>query len=592
LLAAPDGGAPPRASPVDASDDASDLNAGMGRVRIDLPRPTQAAPAADCSAACVDELDPDGGPARRRCSLPDFGIACPSSSEPAARPAPEADAGQPEAASAGAAVAADAPDAGPAGAPERSWAERFTPTSTRFYGSLRSRVALDTRWDSRPGEAQAENIAESRTHAVAGAEARFGDEFKMVVEGRLRQRAVEQRAPAGQYFWGFNGQAAKATYEATPGEIYLDWYTKYADLRFGNQVLSLGAGPQGAPADVLGPNDIREGALFGDPADVKLPVLAAKASGEVEGVRWTAIYVPFFVPNRFDLYGQDEALLQPYPGVTPPSLPLDRSVEDRSEQSLMETERPKDLPQNGDVGFRLTTKLGPVTVGADYAYTREKLPAVVVDPELKRFLGEGSQAAFTDPATALSLSQRFGRGEKLLTGTYHRYQVGEVEASGLFGPVQIDADLGYSPKRLFVNSKLDPVFHDLATGVVTVADARGTALQLAFSAVLLWVRDIPQGEQLLLIDLRGAEAKAHDTVGAALIGLVGYRWMEDKLEGELRLFFDARQLSRAAGARLTWNFNDHVHGTLGGEYNGGPQVSPLGYFRRNDNVYVELKLDL
>ena len=51
---------------------------------------------------------------------------------------------------------------------------------------------------------------------------------------------------------------------------------------------------------------------------------------------------------------------------------------------------------------------------------------MVVDPELARFVTEGPQAPFTDPATALSLSQRFGAGETLIRGSYPRYQVGEV----------------------------------------------------------------------------------------------------------------------------------------------------------------------
>ena len=68
--------------------------------------------------------------------------------------------------------------------------------------------------------------------------------------------------------------------------------------------------------------------------------------------------------------------------------------------------------------------------------------------------------------------------------------------------------------------------------------------------------------------------------------------MHERLELEGRAFFDPRQFSRALGAKGQYNVNDHVHLTLGGEYYGGPQVSPLGYFRRNDNLYVELKLDL
>ncbi len=477
-------------------------------------------------------------------------------------------------------------------APGVPWPDFGVPTGARFYGNLRSRLAIDTRFDSRPGDPLPENVAELQSWALLGGEAAITDRFKIVVEGKFRHRAVEERPPPGQPFLLVNGQNAKATFEAMPNEVYLDWYTPQADFRFGNQVMSFGANAQFAPADVLNPVDLREGLLFNDPSDVKLPVLAARARGELYGVNWMVAYVPFFVPDKFDLYGQDEALIQPYPGLNPVLPNLDRSVEDREQQSFIITQLPKDLPQYGDIAARLTTHVGPATLGVDYAYTREKLPEVIVDPELARFATEGPQAPFSDPATALSLSQRYGAGEKLLTGTFPRYQVGEVEGSALLGPVQLDADVGYSPERLYVDSKLNPVFHPTAVGTFTVADARGTNLTLLATVVVLWVFDIPQGEQLLLVDLPGAEAKEHNTIGAGVMAFAGYRFLNDQLEIEGRAFLDARQWSRAGGLKATWRFNDHVHGSLGGEYWDGPEASPLGYFRRNTNAYAEIRLDL
>jgi hypothetical protein len=170
--------------------------------------------------------------------------------------------------------------------------------------------------------------------------------------------------------------------------------------------------------------------------------------------------------------------------------------------------------------------------------------------------------------------------------------VGEVEASALLGPVQIDADVGYSPSRLMVDSNLNPVFHPLSTAVVTVADARGTDLTLAVSLIAAWVFDIPQGEQLLLIDLPGAQTQAHNTLGAGAALLAGYSLMHGRLNLEGRLFVDGRQWSRAVSVKGTWRFTDHIHATLGGEFFGGPETSPFGYFGRDDAIYGQVRFDL
>ena len=469
-----------------------------------------------------------------------------------------------------------------------------TPTNFRFSGEFRSKLLIDTNFESRPGEPLAENVAELQSWVNFGAQADFGDHAHAVAEVRARHRAVEQRSPPGEFFWLFNGQNPKATLEVYAGESYVDLYTHYVDFRIGNQVLAFGANTTGAPADVMNPLDIREGIFFADdPSDVKLPVPAIRARGTVYDFDWMVAWAPFFVPDRYDLYGQDEALIQPALGAAVPAIPLlTVAQQDRAEQPLIETDRPLDTPQNGDIGLRVTHKLGPTTLGIDYVISREKIPEVIVDPELARFLAEGPGANFSDPATALSLQQRVASGEQLLHGTFPRFAVGEVEASTLVGPAQIDVDVGHSASRLFVDSNLNPVFHPLSTAEVTAADARGTQLTLAASVVAIWIHDIPQGERLAILDRPGAEDSAHQTLGGFVALLAGYRTWQNKLEGEVRGYLDPRQGSYAVGVRGAWNESDRVHVLAGYQRFQGPAESPFGYFRRNDAVWGGIRLDL
>jgi len=217
---------------------------------------------------------------------------------------------------------------------------------------------------------------------------------------------------------------------------------------------------------------------------------------------------------------------------------------------------------------------------------------VTLDSELARFIAEGPNASFSDPATAVSLSQRVGAGEQLVRGDFPRFAVGEVEASALLGPVQADLDIGHSGSRLYYDRHQNPVFHPTSTGVLTVADARGTDLTLAFTATVLWIHDVPEGEELVLLDPEGAGDSAHQVFDAFGALLAGYKFDRGRFEAELRAYYDVRQRSNAEGIRGTWNATDHVHLVVGYQHFGGSSVSPFGYFRRNDAAWAEVRLEL
>jgi hypothetical protein len=102
------------------------------------------------------------------------------------------------------------------------------------------------------------------------------------------------------------------------------------------------------------PRDLRDGILLGNPEDTKLPVPAVRALTQLGTVPLQGVIVPFFVPNRYNVVGDDDALVQPSLGVSFPLNRIDPSIEDLLQPRLLETERPRAYPWLGDYGARAT----------------------------------------------------------------------------------------------------------------------------------------------------------------------------------------------------------------------------------------------
>ena len=177
--------------------------------------------------------------------------------------------------------------------------------AARVFGSVRSLLGVDTRFEPPPPDAAPENVVDLRGRASLGVDVKLSDTMRVLVEGRAQWRGTARQGFAH----------AKATFEPSVGEAFVDFYGQSMDVRVGSQLVPLGANPAFAPADALNPRDLRESFLQGEPEDVRLPVFAARAQGEVQDFHWTAAYVPFFAPHLYALYGQDESLLQPALGL-------------------------------------------------------------------------------------------------------------------------------------------------------------------------------------------------------------------------------------------------------------------------------------
>lgn len=469
------------------------------------------------------------------------------------------------------------PDAGssPGSVGVESFAAPAEEVSTQVFGFVRALGSVDTQFDSYRDDPLPENVAELRGRAHVGADIKLSRSLRVRLETRGVMRAVTQR---GWY-------RAKATFEPQIGDAFVDWYTEAVDLRVGYQVVTFGANPAFAPADMLNPRDLRESLLLGEPEDTKLANFAARALLNVGKIRLTAAYFPVFMPHRYNVFGQDEGFLQPDLGINPrDTFRVDESIEDDIQPRVLETERPRHFPWFGDVGLKGNTEVGETTVGASWVFAHEKIPQVHLDPELQRVLADQSAGRPPNEAASLSVQSRFGAGERLARGFYQRHHVLSLEASRLVKTAQVDADFSWVPAQTLVDDRFNPVRKMTFTWVLGVSQAEDSDLLYNFTYIGMAIPDVPTDELLLILEPSTARGAPRTAFLHGLIGTVGYRFLDRKLEASVRFAVEYRGF--AVAPKFTYAYSDKLSLILAAEIYEGRRYSPFGYFTRNDQVIV------
>jgi hypothetical protein len=450
--------------------------------------------------------------------------------------------------------------------------------TARPYGTYATSLGVDVRQDSPYDAPLGENVVDLQGRLSFGLDARLGEQARGVVEARALWRGSARR--------GF--ERAKAFWELEPGEAYLDLYWPKLDLRLGNQVAAFGANPAFSPADQLNPKDLRFSPLLTEAGDQKLPNLGVRAATTVGKVSLTGVLFPFFRPSRYSVVGQDEALLQPSLGLSPP-ISADPSIEDALSPHLLETERPLPVPWRGDLGIRATTDLGGWKAGLSWLWIAEKLPQVTLDPELSALAASAALGQPADPALVVSAQSRLLLGERLVQGRYGRQHVLSAEATALLGTAQLDLDLGFSPEQTFVDEGLRPVRRTSVSWVVGLSQAEDSPLTYYVAYVGLAVPGLSSEGFLLLVEPATARGAPRTVWFHALFATASYRFWSERLEASLRVGLEPIQRSYALAPSLAYRASDALVLALGAEVYQGPAFSPFGYFDRNDQLRLELR---
>jgi hypothetical protein len=448
----------------------------------------------------------------------------------------------------------------------------------RVEARLRVHGSQDFVSESPVGSPLSENVTELHTRARLALDAPLSDTLRARVEARTWTRGVAQRS--------FN--RPKVISEIEPGEAFLDLYTRRVDLRIGNQILAFGAHPALAPADQLNPRDLRDSPLLMDPEDGRLPTLAVRALGELGPFKWTAVYAPFSRPHRYDVVGQDQALLQPGLGVNPP-LTVHPSIEDGLQPHLLETDR----PLGGDLGLRGVVSLSPsIEVGASWIWMAQKLPRLEVNQDLVNLIRAILTSFPPDPALVSALEESLEAGAPLVRGHYPRSHLLSLEGSALLGAVQLDADVTYNSRQTFYDASLSPLDRRTFQWALGLTQAEASDWVYQLSYVGFAVPRIQEGQRLVGLEPAGAEARAHTAWMHAVAGGLAYTFWERRLELAARGVLELMQRSFAASLRATYSPGEHWSVWAAAELYEGGAATPLGYFGRNDQLWAGVELRL
>ncbi|HEX8704251.1 MAG TPA: hypothetical protein VF815_35800, partial [Myxococcaceae bacterium] len=413
--------------------------------------------------------------------------------------------------------------------------------TVQVRGSLQLQWGVDTGFEAQRSDGLSEHVTDARGRASLATDVKLNSSLRLLVEGRALWRAGAERGL----------ERGKAFFEPTLGEAFLDLYTSGVDFRVGQQTLAFGANAAFAPTDVLNPRDMRDSLVLTEPEDAKVPVFAARALGELGPLTVTAAWVPFFVPHRYSVFGQDEALFQPGLGRSLPFV-VDESIEDALQPHLLETERPNAFPYLGDVGLRATSKLGDVTVGGSWVWANEKLPQVRLDPELDAVLRAQERGETPDAALLLSVQNRLREGETLATGRYERQHVFGVEATALVETAQVDVDVGFSPSQTFTDAQLRPLRKPGVTWVLGVSQAEDSDFIYSVTYLGLAVPGVKAQELLVVLEPGTARGADRTAFFHLLVAETSYTLLDGEVELGLRGAFEPVQRSFALAPRVGW----------------------------------------
>jgi len=516
--------------------------------------------------------------------------------------------------------------------------------TSRFSGYLAEKWAFDT-----AHEGAGEDVFDLRSRFVLAAEINTADFMKVYVSARFWHFAVGE--DAGDESWTvLNSRNVKYEYEAEVQEAYVYLPNDVLNLRLGNQIVRWGYGQFNKPSDVLNPMDYREG-LFTDLEVPLVPVFMVHVDRNVGPVNVSGVYIPFFAPNRTNLFGQDWAPLSAMHGnpafATAGGMAqlggmigglIPSGIEDDVQPLMIATHPPDEGPENGQFGTRLATRIADVDLSLIYFYGWDKLPHIQVD---NQFLGDVGLLASTmqehpavlgvlmgmarlDPFNPLAsgaemlgslnalsdndkaaLEQAMQAVNRILfeeTGelrqlslenifaTRYRRQhtVGLSGSTILFDRIGLKVDSAFSPARtIYLESAAG---FPLARSLPAISYSIGLDYRLG-----TWFDIMGEFYHFHVMGLEEGEKVFVIGSDLYMMTLASHlRFLDfDALEFQLAGMLEIAMQNLFLFPKVTYRFPNGIHvaaGAIVAEVLGdGDDMGPAGLFDRNDSVYAEFK---
>lgn len=257
--------------------------------------------------------------------------------------------------------------------------EEAGPLSARLFGRFDERLTTDLSW------LPEEPVFEARTTLALGMLYEPSAAWSFTVQGRLRHRLVARESAGGAATGdgadglgaggGASGGAWTGVLEPELRKLLIQHRPECGpELELGLGVVRWGRTTLARPLDLVSPVDWREGPWV-PIEERRLPVVSASARfglGHSGGGALEVLYVPFFFGMSGPLVGGHGDHASDLPE------PLATGLEDdgiRSFDDLTERFGPRqDFIDSGELGLRLTQRLGDLDLGLSWLWRRDRVP--------------------------------------------------------------------------------------------------------------------------------------------------------------------------------------------------------------------------
>ena len=379
-------------------------------------------------------------------------------------------------------------------------------------------------------------------------------------------------------------------------DAYVAFFWPSVDLRIGQQRVAWGKADFQSPNDVINARDLRDPFLSENELRyLPTPVVRASISGGP--VTFEAVVSPFFVPDRFDVYGSNWAAIQAdvrdsyaqFLGSS--SLLVDPSIEREYAALWRQTERPPDNGRGLAAGARLSASLSGTDLSAYYHYGYDSTPYVQISRE---FIDWVDNTAFIttngeQPSALLGaakfkplldlMDQLSMEGRQLISARYiRRHHVG-ADLATTFGPIVLRLDAAYETKRTFYEADdLNSFATPAVLGVLGLEYQTGS-LDDVLLVELLGARLLHKPPEPLL---------AYDQTTTAVAGTL--RWtLGDSWGIDLRGLVGIHPQTYLIQPAIRFKPNDAFTLRLGTLVVSGETASFGWYYRDNDTAFVQLR---
>ncbi|HEV7558908.1 MAG TPA: DUF1302 family protein, partial [Kofleriaceae bacterium] len=363
-------------------------------------------------------------------------------------------------------------------------------------------------------------------------------------------------------------------------EMYVGVFSDYVGLRIGNQRIAWGKGDVISPNDVLNPRDLRD-PLLTDTELRHIPTFAVRADIQGGSNALQLVFQPFFVPDRYDVYGSNWAAIQPdsplaYRGFFHLIDQLfDSTLHDQVQRVFAQTS----LPTKPSAGARYTVTGHNVDASLYYHYGYDASPKVTLDPMFAGAIGSVDWTMAT-PTTLAPVLGLLDMGVAPYSVEFQRRHHIGVDGVTTIGSFALKIDAAYDTKHVYYQPDLVSFVSPAAQAVVSLEYQTGEIGKLLLlEGVYNRIMDTPP-----MIGLLGYNK---DTEGVALLA----RWtFFDVIETEVRAVYEDSPHTTVFQPQLAYRARSGGLSIGAGALFIKGEGSSLGaYYGRNDSVYGLVK---